>query len=78
MPNVVAAQSVDNVSNEAVFTIDTNGSTIGGVFLISTNAKAVPAGALYSAGAFNLGDKSADDDDTLTITAEFTMADDGA
>lgn len=70
----VSGQSLDNSASPAVFTVDTNSSTIGGAFLIGTNAKATPSGTLYSAAAFSGGNKSADDDDTLTVTATFTAA----
>lgn len=62
----------DNSGSPAVFTISTNGSSIGGGFLIGTNAKTTPAGTLLSAGAFTGGNKSADDGDTLTVTLTFT------
>lgn len=70
-------KSLDNSASKAVFTISTNGSTIGGAFLISTSTKATPAGTVYAAGAFSGGDKSADDDDTISVTATFTQTDDG-
>ena len=73
----VSSQSVTNSASTADFTISTNSSSIGGAYLISTNAKAVPAGTAYAAGAFSGGNKAADDGDTLQVTATFTMADDG-
>jgi hypothetical protein len=75
--NPVSGQSIDNVGNVAVFTISQDASTVGGCFLISTDAKAVPAGILYCAGAFSGGDKSVDDNDTLQVTVTLTTADDG-
>lgn len=74
----VSSQSLDNSASTADFTISTNGSSIGGAFLIGTNAKATPAGTAYSAGAFSGGNKAADDNDTLSVTYTFTAADDGA
>lgn len=70
----VSGQSVSNSGSPAAFTISTNSSTIGGAFLIGTNAKATPAGTLYAAGAFTGGDKAADDGDTLSVTSTFTTA----
>lgn len=70
----VSSQSVSNSGSPAAFTISTNGSSIGGAFLIGTNAKATPAGTLYAAGAFSGGNKAADDGDTLSVTSTFTMA----
>lgn len=74
----VSSQSVDNSGSPATFTISTNSSSIGGAYLIGTNAKATPAGTLYSAGAFSGGNKAADDGDSLEITCTFTSADDGS
>lgn len=70
----VSGQSVDNSASTANFSINQNASSIGGAFLISTNAKATPAGTLLAAGAFTGGNKAADDGDTLQVTATFTMA----
>lgn len=74
----VSGQSVDNSASPAEFTIDTNATTIGGAFLAADGTKGGTTGILYSVGAFTGGDKSADDGDTLEVTATFTMADDGA
>lgn len=71
----VSAGSIDNVGNEAVFTISANSTTIGGAFLDSTSTKSGTAGVLYAAGAFSAGNKTLDDNDTLTVTATFTAAD---
>lgn len=70
----VSSQSVSNAGSPAEFTISTDSSVIGGAYLIGTNAKATPAGTLYAAGAFEGGDKAADDGDTLSVTAEFGTA----
>lgn len=74
----VSSQSLDNSASPATFTISTDSSSIGGAFLIGTNAKATPAGTVYSAGAFSGGNKAADDGDSLEVTCTFTSADDGA
>lgn len=71
-------QSVDNDGNEAVFTIDTNSTTIGGAFLCSDNTVGGSTGTLLCVAAFTGGDKSADDNDTLTVDYTFSAADDGA
>ena len=75
-----SGQSIDNVGNEAVFTISANGTTIGGVALVSDSTKNDNGAGpfMYSAGAFSAGDKTIDDDDTLTVTVTLTAADDGA
>lgn len=74
----VLNQSVDNSASPATFTISADSSSIGGAYLIGTNAKGTPAGTVYSAGAFTGGNKAADDDDSLEVTCTFTSADDGA
>lgn len=63
-----SAQSITNTASPAVFTVSTNGTTIGGLFLTSVNTKGGTTGTLYSAAAFSAGDKSLDDGDTLTVT----------
>ena len=73
----VSGQSVDNSASKASFSINADSQSIGGAFLIGTNAKGTPAGTLYSAGAFSGGNKAADSGDTLEVTATFTTADDG-
>ncbi len=70
----VSGQSITNSASPAVFTIDTNSTTIGGAFLTSVNTKGGSTGILYAVGAFTAGDKSLDDNDTLTVTATFTTA----
>lgn len=74
----VSSQSVSNSASPATFTISADSSSIGGAYLIGTNAKATPAGTVYSAGAFTGGNKAADDNDSLEVTCTFTSADDGA
>ena len=71
----VSGQSLDNSGSPAEFTISTDSSSIGGAYLIGTNAKATPAGTLFSAGAFTGGNKAADDGDTLEVTITYTAAD---
>lgn len=70
----VSAQSVDNSGSPASFSINANGTTIGGAFLTSVNTKGGATGVLYAAGAFTAGDKLLDIGDTLDVTATFTQA----
>ncbi len=70
----VSSQSVDNSGSPSVFTISTNSTTVGGAFLTSVSTKGGTTGVLYAAGAFGAGDKSLDDNDTLSVTATFTAA----
>jgi hypothetical protein len=66
-------KSVSNSASPAVFTIDTNSTTVGGAFLVSNSTKGGSTGTLFAAGAFTAGDKSLDDNDTITVTATFTQ-----
>lgn len=70
----VASQSVDNSGSPAAFSINANGTTIGGAGVTSNNTKSGTAGILYGAGAFTAGDKSLDNGDTLNVTATATAA----
>lgn len=72
----VSSQSVTNSASTADFTINTDSQTLGGAFLVSDNTKGGTIGTLYAEGDF-ASDKSADDNDTLSVTATFTSADDG-
>lgn len=70
----VSAGSVDNSANKAQFTIDTNGTTIGGAGITSDDTPGATDGILYGVGAFSAGDKVLDDDDTLDVTITCTAA----
>ena len=74
--DVRSGETVTNTASKAVFTIDSDATTIGGAFLVSDNTKSGSGGTLLCAAAFSGGDKEADDDDTLTVTYTFTAADD--
>lgn len=67
-----SGQSISNSGTPAVFTISTNGTTMGGAFLSGVNTGT--SGRLYAAGAFTAGNKDLDDNDTITVTATFTTA----
>jgi len=54
----VSSQSVDNSASKAVFTIDTNSTTIGGAFIATSSTKSETGSTLYGGGAFTAGDKS--------------------
>lgn len=70
----VSGQSVDNSAATATFSINANGTVIGGAFLTSVNTKGGTTGTLYAAGAFTALDKTLDSGDTLDVTATFTQA----
>lgn len=70
----VSGQSVDNTASKAVFTISANDTVLGGAFVTTTSDKGGSTGILYGGGAFSAGDKTLDDNDTLTITVTCTAA----
>ena len=70
----VSGQSLDNSGSPAAFTISTNNTTIGGAFLSTDNTKGGSSGTLYGGGAFSAGDKTLDDDDTLSVTVTLTAS----
>jgi len=67
--------SVSNTGNLSTFTIDADGTTIGGAFLCSSNSKGGSSGVLLAGGAFSGGSKSGDSGDKLEVTYTFTAAD---
>ncbi len=71
------AQSVDNVGNEATFSIDTDSQVIEGGFLTSDNTKMGSSGTLLCV-VLLASEKSADNGDSVVATYTFTSADDGA
>lgn len=68
----VSGQSLDNSGSPEVFTIATNNTTIGGAFLTTNSTKGGSTGTLYGGGAFTAGDKTLDDNDTLSVTITVT------
>jgi hypothetical protein len=69
---VRSGQTLSNSASKALFVINANGSTIGGCFLCG--AATGTAAKLMSCAAFSGGNKSADADDTLEVTYEFSAA----
>ena len=72
---IVAAasgQSVSNTASLARFTVNADGTSIGGAFLASNGVKGGVAGLLFSAAAFSGGNQSADNGETVSIT--YTLA----
>jgi len=70
----VSGQSVDNSASPALFTINANGTVLGGAFLADNNTKSGTTGILYAIGAFTGGDITLSSGSTVTITATFTTA----
>jgi hypothetical protein len=73
--DVRSSQTVSNTASKASFAINQDSSVIGGAFLCSVASGT--SGTLLCCAAFSGGDKNADDGDTLSVTYEFSAADDG-
>jgi hypothetical protein len=71
---LAAASSQARAGTPVVFTISTNGTTIGGGFITTVSTKGGTTGTLLAVGAFTAGDKSLDDNDTLTVTPTLSLA----
>lgn len=69
-----ASSGQSKTSDADVFTIDTNSTTIGGAFITTVSTKGGTTGTLIGGGAFSAGDKTLDDNDTLTVTVFATAA----
>lgn len=76
--DVRSGQTVSNSASKATFSINANGTTIGGAFMVDNSTKGGSTGLLVAGAAFTLGNKSADSGDTITIQYDFSAADDGA
>lgn len=68
----VSSQSVDNSASKAAFSINAT-ITIKGAFIATASAKLATTGVLYGAAAFSAA-RSAENGDTLNVTATFTSA----
>jgi len=67
----------DNVASPAAFTINVNGTLIGGIALTSSNAKSGVVGTLYSGGIFSGGNRQLNNTEVLTIEYGQSHNDDG-
>jgi hypothetical protein len=70
----VAAGSVDNSASKASYTVNSDGTQIGGAFTVSNNEKGGTSGILYGGGAFAGGNKTLSNGDTLNVTITCTAA----
>lgn len=70
-------QTVSNSASKATYSINTNGTTIGGAFIVSDNTKGGTTGTLLCVSAFDGGNKTGDSGDTLEVQYDFGAADDG-
>jgi hypothetical protein len=71
-----ATGASSNSASPSVFSINAT-ATIGGVFLTSNSTKGGSTGTLYSGVAFTGGNRSVVNGDTLTVTYNHSVADDG-
>jgi len=72
----VSSQSVDNSASKAIFTMNAT-TTIGGVFVTTSNTKGGTTDILISVAAFTEGDRAVINLDTINVTYTSTAADDG-
>lgn len=63
-----SAGSIDNSGSVAVFSINANGTTLGGAFLCTNSTKSGTSGTLFGGAAFSSGDKVLGSGDTLNVT----------
>lgn len=75
-PSWGAAASGSKASTATAFNINAT-ATIKGAFLISNSTKGGTTGTLFSAVAFTGGDRSLVNGDTLTVTYNHSVIDDG-
>ena len=68
----VENQIISNEANPASFVGTTNGITVGGAFLVSDDTKDGTTGTLFSVGAFEAGNKTLDEGDTLQVTSQYS------
>ena len=66
--------SVDNSASKATFTINADGTAIGGGFITSNSTKSGTTGTLYGGAAFTGGNKTLGNTDTLTVTVTLTQS----
>ena len=71
-----AAGAATNSASPSVFSAN-GGSTAGGVFLTSNSTKGGTTGTLYSAVVFTGGDRTLLSGDTLNVTYNHSVIDDG-
>lgn len=70
----VSGGAVDNSLNQVIFTINEDNTGIGGAFIVSNNTKSGTSGILYGGGAFDGGNKTLGDGDTIKVKVMCTAA----
>ena len=75
-PAAAASKSITNSASKATFSINANGTAIGGAFLTSNSTKSGTSGTLCSVCAASQGDQTLGNGSTLQVTCTYTNADD--
>lgn len=70
----VSAGSVNNSASKATYTVNADGTQIGGAFTVGNSTKGGSTGVLYGGGAFAGGNKTLSNGDTLSVTITCTAA----
>lgn len=70
----VASQTVNNSASKASFSINADGTTIGGAFIATNSTKSGTTGILYSVAALTGGNLVLSNGSTLNITVTCTAA----
>ncbi len=68
----VSGGSVDNSASKAEFSISSDGTTVGGAFVVSNSTKGGSTGTLYGGGAFTGGNRTLGNGDTLNVQVTCT------
>ena len=71
----LSGQTVGNTGNKATFTLQVDGTTIGGAFISSSNTAGGTSGILMSAAAFG-SNKTGDSGDKLEVSYKIVGSDD--
>lgn len=70
----VSAGSVDNSASKAVFTVNVNGTAIGGAFVVTNSTLGGTTGTLYGGGALTEGNRTLASSDTISVTVTLTAS----
>lgn len=73
-PGSISGGSVDNSASQAQFSINTNNTIIGGLFLTDNNTVGGTTGTLYGMAPFSVSFRQLNNGDTLSVTATLTAA----
>lgn len=72
-----ANKSINNNSNKALFSINADGTDIGGACGSTNNTKGGSTGLLHNGGALAEGNRTLNDGETLSVGVTMSQADDG-